>query len=217
MLSSIFDRIARLRGIRSRTALWAAALLLTSTIVSATTVTVQFNGSVTLIEEPSIVFKVGDSIQTKYTFDTDFDLWNGDYSESVSMYRALAGSLSINSIEHLITGESYYLGEYNYFGQYGPNFGASFITDVTVFAQIGFYSTDHQVTGIDGVLLPGFSIGDFDYAFGRLTDKQQGSAFWTIDSYQVVPSRVPDSSSVVWLLGLSLMSLGVVRRRLRAV
>ncbi len=200
---------------RSRAMALAGTFLLAVSPIQA--LTIEFRGTISAIEAPSSVFNVGDDVVLAYTLAEPLvNQWQGDYSDAVFLYNASDVFLSLGSMVDTyapVVQPASYIGEYNFFGQYGPNFDASLGMSLVPRVQIGLYSTSHVVTSPDGVLLPGFAISDFDYAFGRFYDNAGGRAFWDITAYNVTDgpgTKVPDVDETLVLFAIALLSICVV-------
>jgi hypothetical protein len=212
------------RSMNNRFCLLLSTLLLLAGFQTGVTAgTIEFTGIVTNIEEPSVYFQVGDAVTLSYSFtDPLVDKWTGNFPNNIFLYDADSAELVVGTNTYAPNdGDSALFGsEYNYFGQYGPNFGAAFNNDVVPFTQIGFYSTTHVVTSSDGILLPDFPISDFDFAFGRLVDKDGGTAFWDITSYtsngftgSSGGGQVPESMSTILAVGSTFIGMWALRRK----
>lgn len=180
----------------------------------ANATTIEFRGSISAIEQASDVFHIGDSVVLSYTLAEPLANTSSVLPDSIFTYASASNFLSVGSTVYNFSQPAPFLSEYNYFGQYGPNFGAGLQTDVTEAINLSLYSTHNVVTSADGLLLPGFAISDFDEAFGRLISSTHGIAFWNITSYSVTGAQsVPESTSTALLLATGLFTLIAVRRR----
>jgi len=178
--------------------------------------TIQFTGTISAIEQPSTLFNVGDSVVLSYTLSQPLvNQFSGPLSSAIFVYDSTANFLSVGSTNYSFNQPAQFVTEYNYFGQYGPNFQGGLDTSGTVAVGLGLYSTTNIVTTADGILLDGLPLSSFDNAYGRLFDVGGGISFWNITGYSSTgfePASVPESTSTAVALGLGLLALAAFTR-----
>ena len=193
-----------------------AALALSAACVSrAAAGTIEFRGTITAIEQPSAIFNLGDSVVLSYTLAEPLvSTYSGPFSDSIFVYDPVGNFLSVGPTIYAFTGPAPFDTEYNFFGQYGPNFQGGLPTTGTAAVGISLYSTSHIVTSPDGILLDGIPLSDFDQAYGRLFGLDGGQVFWNITGYSSTgfgPASVPDTASTAFVLGMVLAALALSR------